>query len=94
MSLFLALGVLDISEVRVRLVEYLHAVFSLIQHKYGSETSYSAVHGFWRAKDAAELANGPIGCVEVARVGCLFAWNFGQLYLRRRRHDAALVTRS
>ena len=61
--------------------------------------AYSAVHGFWTAKELAELADGPAGCGEVARGGCLFAWN-----LRVTRsageteqitHDAvtALVTR-
>ena len=36
---------------------------------------YSAVHGFWSLVDLAELAEGPAGCGEVARGGCLFAWN-------------------
>jgi len=27
-------------------------------------------------EDAAELANGPTGCGEVVRIGCLSAWNF------------------
>ena len=31
---------------------------------------------FWSAGDLAELADGPTGCGEVARGGCLFAWNF------------------
>jgi len=26
--------------------------------------------------DAAELADGPTGCGEVVRIGCLSAWNF------------------
>lgn len=38
--------------------------------------SYSAVNGFWPMEDFAELANGPTLCGEVARSGCLFAWNF------------------
>jgi len=37
---------------------------------------YSAVHGFWPAEVLAELAEVPTGCGEVARGGCLFAWNF------------------
>ena len=31
---------------------------------------YGAVHGFWQV-ESAELADGPFGCVEVARGGCL-----------------------
>jgi hypothetical protein len=27
-------------------------------------------------QEVAELADGPIGCGELARGGCLFAWNF------------------
>jgi hypothetical protein len=34
------------------------------------------MHGFWPAEELAELADGPIGSAEVARGGCLFAWNF------------------
>jgi hypothetical protein len=37
---------------------------------------YSTVHGFWPVEVLAELADGPTGCGEVARGGCLFAWNF------------------
>ena len=37
---------------------------------------YSAVRGFWPAEELAVLADGPTGCGEVARGGCLFAWNF------------------
>jgi hypothetical protein len=37
---------------------------------------YSALHGFWRVEDLAELANGPSWCDAVARGGCLFDWNF------------------
>ena len=37
---------------------------------------YSAVHGFWPVEDLAELAGGPTGCCEMAKGGCLFAWNF------------------
>jgi hypothetical protein len=36
---------------------------------------YSAVHGFWLVEELAELADGPTGCGEVARGGCLFASN-------------------
>jgi hypothetical protein len=36
---------------------------------------YSAVHRFWPVEEFAELADGPTGCGEVARGGCLFAWN-------------------
>jgi len=32
------------------------------------------VHGFWKAEDLAELADGPTGCGEVARGGCLFIY--------------------
>jgi len=54
-------------------------------------------------KDLAELADGPIGCSEVAKGGYLFAWNFcvtrsAVLTVAEGRHlanhDAALVTRS
>ena len=70
---------------------------------------YSAVHGFWPVEELAELADKPTGCGEVARGGCLFAWNIGVTRPallteaeRRARsvdqteHDAvaALVTRS
>jgi len=34
------------------------------------------MHGFWPLEEIAELADGPTGCTEVARGGCLFAWNF------------------
>jgi hypothetical protein len=34
------------------------------------------VTGFWPVEDLAELAEGPTGCGEEARGGCLFAWNF------------------
>jgi hypothetical protein len=37
---------------------------------------YGAVRGFWQVEDSAELADGPAGCGEVARGGCLFVWNF------------------
>jgi len=36
---------------------------------------YSAVHGFCPVEVGEELADGPSGCGEVARGGCLFAWN-------------------
>ena len=39
------------------------------------EQRYSAVHGFWPVEELAELADGPTGRGEVARGGCLFAWN-------------------
>jgi len=38
--------------------------------------SYSAVNGFWPVEKFAELADGSTGCGEVAKDGCLFAWNF------------------
>ena len=38
---------------------------------------YSAVHSFWSVEMLAKLADGPTGCGEVARGGCLFARNFG-----------------
>ena len=36
----------------------------------------SAVHGFWPADEFVDLADGPTGCGEVARGGCLCALNF------------------
>jgi len=36
---------------------------------------YSTLRRF-RPVELAELADGPSGCGEVARGGCLFAWNF------------------
>jgi len=36
---------------------------------------YSAVHSFWPVEELAGLADGPTGCGEVARGGCLFTWN-------------------
>ena len=38
-----------------------------------SMTLFSAVYDFWRVKEIVELANGPTGCGEVAKGGCLFA---------------------
>jgi hypothetical protein len=38
-------------------------------------SDYSTVHEF-RPVELVELAGGPNGCGEVARGGCLFAWNF------------------
>jgi len=35
--------------------------------------AYSAVHGFLPVEELAELADGPTGCGEVTRGGCLFA---------------------
>ena len=37
---------------------------------------YSAVHGFWPVEELVELADGPTGCGEVARGGCLFDGKF------------------
>ena len=34
------------------------------------------MHGFWPVEETADLADGPTGAGEVARGGCLFAWNF------------------
>ena len=34
-----------------------------------------ALHGFWPVEELAVLADGPTGCGEVARGGCVFAWN-------------------
>jgi len=31
----------------------------------------SAVHGFWLMEESAELVEGPTGCVEEVRSGCL-----------------------
>jgi len=36
----------------------------------------SAMHGFWPAHEFVFLADGPTGCGEVVRSGCLCAWNF------------------
>jgi hypothetical protein len=40
------------------------------------DLGYSAVHGFRPVEDLAELLDGPTGCGEVAKGGCLCAWNF------------------
>jgi len=37
---------------------------------------YTAVLRFWSVQNLAELADEPTGCGEVARGGCLFAWNW------------------
>ena len=42
---------------------------------YSTET-YSVVLAFWPLEELDELAAVPTGCGEVARGGCLFAWNF------------------
>ena len=34
------------------------------------------MHGVWPVEELAKLAYGPTGCGEMARGGCLFAWNF------------------
>jgi hypothetical protein len=36
---------------------------------------YSTVLGFWPVQELVLLANGSTRCDEVARGGCLFAWN-------------------
>ena len=41
-----------------------------------AEQRYSAVHGFWPVEELAKLADEPTGRCEVAKSGCLFAWNF------------------
>ena len=47
---------------------------------------YNAVNGLWPVEKLAELADGSTGSDEVARGGCLFAWNLqGPLYLHRQR---------
>ena len=33
------------------------------------------MHGFWPIEELAVLVDGPTGCGEVARGGCVFAWN-------------------
>jgi len=38
--------------------------------------AYIAVRDFWPVEKLAELLDGPTGCGEVARSGCLFEWNF------------------
>ena len=37
---------------------------------------YSTLLRFWPVEELAELVNGSMGCDEVARGGCSFAWNF------------------
>jgi hypothetical protein len=37
--------------------------------------SYCTLLRFWPAGDLALLADGPTGCGEGARGGCLFVWN-------------------
>ena len=37
---------------------------------------FSVVHGLRPVEKLAELADGSTGSDEVARGGCLFAWNF------------------
>jgi hypothetical protein len=34
------------------------------------------VYAFGLGEEPAEPSDGPIGCGEVVRGGCLFAWNF------------------
>jgi hypothetical protein len=61
---------------------------------------YSALFRFWPVEDSEELVDGPTGCVEVARGGCLFAWNFSATRppalteaekRHNTKHDAALL---
>jgi len=42
----------------------------------GVEWYYSAARGYWPVEELGEQADGPTGYGEVARGGCLFAWNF------------------
>ena len=37
---------------------------------------YSTWFHFWPVEELAQLADGPTGRGEMARGGCLFAWNF------------------
>ena len=53
----------------------------------------NAVQIFWPVEELEELADGPTGYGDVARGGCLFAWNFnvtrssvGLLTGAQRRH--------
>jgi hypothetical protein len=39
-------------------------------------SGYNAVHGFGLEEEPTEPSDGPIGCGELVRRGCLFAWNF------------------
>jgi hypothetical protein len=61
--------------------------------------------GFWPLEELAELADGPTRCGELARGGCLCAWNFsvtrsfvlfggGGMMLDQHDAVAALETRS
>ena len=40
------------------------------------QSLYSAVYNFWPVEDLEELADGPTGCGELARGGCVLFWNF------------------
>ena len=42
--------------------------------KFNRNFFYSTVHGFWPVKVLAELAVGPTGCGEVARLGFKKKW--------------------
>ena len=42
---------------------------------------YSTLLHFWPGEELTELADGPTGCGQVARGGCLFAWNFSMTRL-------------
>ena len=57
--------------------------------------SHSTLPCFRPVEESAELVDGPIGCGEVARGGCLFAWNFSvtvfDYSLRSHRSEAASV---
>jgi hypothetical protein len=37
---------------------------------------FSELFPFWPVEELAELADGPTGCGEMARGGCLCTWNF------------------
>jgi len=54
----------------------LHSYIQSTSAKVILVLSYSAAYSFWPLEGLAELADSPIGCGEVARGGCLFAWNF------------------
>jgi hypothetical protein len=52
---------------------------NLIFRQFPEGRRYSAVTCFWPVEELAQLADGPIGCGEVARGGCLFAWNCNEV---------------
>jgi hypothetical protein len=50
-------------------------LLSEVGSKFIRNFFYSTVHGFWLVEVLEELVDWTTGCGEVARGGCLFAWN-------------------